>query len=81
MKATGVMRCIDELGRLVIPKEIRTSMDIRCGDPLEIFVEGADTIMLRKHLCGCVFCQSDEELTEYKGKKVCSNCLSNLKGV
>ena len=62
MKATGVIRSVDELGRLVIPKEIRKTMDIRCGDPLEIFVDGSDTIMLKKYLCACVFCQSTEEL-------------------
>ena len=81
MKATGVVRCIDELGRLVIPKEIRTNMDIRCADPLEIFVDGDDIIILRKHRCTCVFCQSSEQLTEYKGKKICSGCLDQLKGV
>ena len=81
MKATGVIRSVDELGRLVIPKEIRKTMDIRCGDPLEIFVDGSDTIMLRKYLCACVFCQSTEELSDYKGKKVCSACLDEIKDV
>ena len=81
MKATGVIRSVDELGRLVIPKEIRKTMDIRCGDPLEIFVDGSDTIMLKKYLCACVFCQSIEELFDYKGKKVCSACLDEIKDV
>lgn len=81
MKATGVIRSVDELGRLVIPKEIRKTMDIRCGDPLEIFVDGSDTIMLKKYLCACVFCQSTEELFDYKGKKVCSACLDEIKDV
>lgn len=81
MKATGVIRSVDELGRLVIPKEIRKTMDIRCGDPLEIFVDGSDTIMLKKYLCACVFCQSTEELSDYKGKKVCSACLDEIKDV
>ena len=81
MKATGVIRSVDELGRLVIPKEIRKTMDIRCGDPLEIFVDGSDTIVLRKYLCACVFCQSTEELSDYKGKKVCSACLDEIKDV
>ena len=79
MKATGVVRCIDELGRLVIPKEIRKTMDINPADPIEIFVDGTDTIMLRKYLCTCVFCQKNDSLTEYKGKTVCSNCLAELK--
>ena len=81
MKATGVIRSVDELGRLVIPKEIRKTMDIRCGDPLEIFVEGEDTIVLKKHLSACVFCQSQDELCEYKGKKVCTACLDEIKGL
>lgn len=79
MKATGVIRSVDELGRFVIPKEIRTTMDIRCGDPLEIFVDGTDTVVLKKYLCACVFCQSTEELVDYKGKKICSACLDEIK--
>lgn len=81
MKATGVIRSVDELGRLVIPKEIRKTMDIRCGDPLEIFVDGSETIVLKKYVCACVFCQSKEDLSDYKGKKVCSSCLLELKEV
>ena len=79
MKATGVVRCIDELGRLVIPKEIRKTMDIKSADPIEIFVDGTDTIVLRKYLCACVFCKKTDSLTEYKGKTVCSGCLAELK--
>lgn len=81
MKATGVIRSVDELGRLVIPKEIRKNMDIRCGDPLEIFVDGQDTIVLKKNLCACVFCQSNEDLSDYMGKKVCTACLAELKKI
>ena len=81
MKATGIIRCIDELGRVVIPKEIRKHMDICCADPLEIFVDGDDTIILKKHIDSCVFCQSKEELADYKGKKICSRCVVEIKEV
>ena len=81
MKATGVIRCVDELGRLVIPKEIRRNMDVNPGDPMEIFVEGSDTIVLKKHLCACVFCGNGDDLSEYKGKTLCAACISEIKEI
>ena len=58
MKETGIVRCIDGLGRIVLPKEMRKCMDIDHGDELEIFVEG-DRIILKKYLPCCYFCGSD----------------------
>ena len=55
MKATGIIRRVDDLGRVVIPKEIRRAMGIREGEPLEIYTEGRDTVCFRKYetnLCG-----------------------------
>ena len=78
MKATGIVRNVDELGRIVVPKEMRTKMDIRCGDPVEIFVE-EDKIVLRKFAPNCHFCGASDELTQFKGKKLCKACLSELK--
>lgn len=79
MKATGIVRKIDALGRVVIPKELRDKMYIEDGDPLEIFVEG-DAIVIQKYAAVCVFCGSREELTHYKGRSVCRTCTVALKG-
>ncbi len=80
MKATGIVRNIDELGRIVVPKEMRTKMDILCGDPVEIFVED-DKIVLRKFIPSCLFCESGEAEAVFKGKKICKACLEELKGL
>ena len=79
MKSTGIVRHIDELGRVVVPKEIRKKLGIENTDPVEIYVDG-DKIILTKYHPVCHFCGSIEELTEFKGKKVCSACVSELRG-
>jgi AbrB family transcriptional regulator, transcriptional pleiotropic regulator of transition state genes len=78
MKATGIVRKVDELGRVVIPKELRRTMDIQEGDPLEIFVDGQN-IMLRKYQPACHFCGGTEGAEHFKGKLVCANCRAELK--
>ena len=77
MKATGIVRKVDELGRIVIPIELRNKLDIAIKDPIEIFVEGY-SIILKKYEPNCVFCGNSKELTSYKDKLVCSKCLSKL---
>ena len=77
MKATGIVRAIDSLGRIVIPKELRKTLDINEEDPLEIFTEG-DAIILKKHSPSCIFCGKSELLTIYKEKPICSSCLSDI---
>ncbi len=77
MKSTGIVRQIDHLGRVVIPKELRNTLGIMDKDPLEIFVEG-DRIVLRKYHPTCIFCGEEENVTEYKDKLVCAECLSEL---
>ena len=77
MKTTGIVRKIDELGRMVIPKELRNTMDINKKDPMEIYVEG-EKIILKKYEPGCVFCGEVEDLESYKGKEVCTECLGSL---
>lgn len=74
---TGVVRNIDELGRLVVPKEMRTTLGIDYNDPVEISIE-EDKIVIRKHSPYCIFCQSTEKLTEFKHKKVCAACLKEM---
>ena len=77
MKATGIVRKVDELGRIVIPIELRNKLDIAIKDPIEIFVEGS-SIILKKYEPNCVFCGNSKELTSYKDKLVCSKCVNKL---
>jgi transcriptional pleiotropic regulator of transition state genes len=79
MKSTGIVRKVDQLGRIVIPKELRTTMDIKESDPLEIFVDG-DQIMLRKYAPGCVFCGSLKKIELISNSKyVCASCIEVIK--
>lgn len=78
MKSTGVVRKVDELGRIVVPIELRRTMDIAVKDTLEIFVEG-DQIILKKYHPACIFCENVKDVISYKGKMVCKECLSTLK--
>ena len=77
MKVSGIVRHIDELGRVVIPKEMRKSLGISEGDPVEMIMEG-DKIILGKHFPTCIFCQGTKELMEFKGKKICNECAALL---
>lgn len=79
MKSLGILRKIDELGRIVLPKELRTAFNIQSGDALEIYTEKDNTIVLKKHQPNCIFCGSDENLKEYKGILVCQQCINSLK--
>ena len=80
MQATGILRKIDGLGRIVIPMEIRNKLEIAENDPLEIHVEGS-SIVLRKYEPDCTFCGSSRNVVEYKGKNVCEKCISELKNM
>ncbi len=73
MKSTGMVRKIDELGRVVIPMEMRRNMGIEDGDSFEIFVEG-DHIVLAKYAPLCLFCGSGDDLVEFQNKKICRHC-------
>lgn len=77
MKSTGIVRNIDELGRIVVPKEIRKKLGIANTDPVEIYVEG-DKIILTKFHPACHFCGSTENVEDYKGKKICYSCIEEL---
>ena len=77
MKSTGVVRRVDELGRIVVPIELRRTMDIAVKDTLEIFVEG-DQIILKKYHPSCHFCENVENVIQYKGKMICRSCLAEL---
>lgn len=78
MKATGIVRKVDELGRIVFPKDLRRVLDIEIKDSLEIYVEG-NKILLNKYKPSCIFCGGTENLLDYKHKKICVNCINELK--
>ncbi len=80
MKSTGIVRNIDELGRLVIPKEMRKNMGIATDDPVEIFVEN-DRIILQKYAPACAFCGGIDGITVFREKKICADCLAELKSL
>jgi len=78
MKSTGIVRKVDDLGRIVLPKELRKILDIDERDPLEIFTE-ENRIVLQKYEPCCVFCRSADKITIYKGKNICDSCMAELK--
>ena len=77
MKSTGIVRKVDELGRIVLPIELRRVLDIAERDELEIFMEN-DRIILQKYAPNCVFCGSAEGLVHHKGKNICHKCQKEL---
>lgn len=79
MKKTGIVRKVDELGRVVLPIELRRNMDIEVRDSLEIYVDG-DSIILKKYQPACIFCGSTKNLTSYMEKNVCTACAKKIGG-
>jgi len=77
MKSTGIVRKVDELGRIVLPIELRRTLNIEIKDSLEIFVDG-DAIILNKYQPSCIFCGSDKDVDEFRGKNICKECLVQL---
>ena len=80
MKSTGILRHVDELGRVVLPIELRRALEIGEKDLLEIAVEN-DRIVLRKYQSTCIFCGAESELVEYRGRKVCVTCQKALREI
>ena len=78
MKSTGIVRKVDELGRIVLPIELRRTMDIAEKDAIEIYVDGA-SIILRKYEPTCIFCGDAKNVINYRGKNICPNCLKEMK--
>lgn len=78
MGATGIVRRLDELGRIVLPMELRRSLDLKVKDAIEITAD-EDVITLRKHSPACVFCGEEHSVADFKGKNVCANCLGEIK--
>ncbi len=78
MKATGMVRKVDELGRIVLPAEIRQAMEINVKDPLEIFTDDGK-IVLQKYYPSCIFCTNAENLVYFNQKRICPSCLAKIK--
>ena len=78
MKATGIVRKVDELGRITLPIELRRTLNIDIKDPVEIFVEG-EAIILKKYEPSCIFCGNAKDVVNYKDKNICKSCLKELK--
>ena len=78
MKSTGLVKKIDELGRILIPKEVRASMELDSKDSLEIFIEN-DRIILQKYQPSCIFCNNADNILFFEGRRICASCLSKLK--
>lgn len=77
MKATGIIRKVDELGRVVVPIELRNKLNINVKDEVEIYVDGS-SIILKKYEPDCIFCGNTKNLVKYKDKLICQKCLNNL---
>ena len=78
MKSTGIVRKVDELGRIVLPVELRRMLDIDIKDPLEIYVDDG-CIVLKKYMPACIFCGNAKDIYNFKGKKICPNCINEIK--
>ena len=74
MKSTGIVRKVDELGRIVLPIELRRTLGIEEKDRIEIFVDG-ESIILRKYQSACIFCDNAKGIINYKGKNICPDCI------
>ena len=77
MKSTGIVRKVDELGRVVIPIELRNNLGIQEKDPIEIYLDGS-SIVLKKYQPNCIFCGGTKKLVEHKGKLICSTCSKKI---
>ncbi|MDO5547837.1 MAG: AbrB/MazE/SpoVT family DNA-binding domain-containing protein [Eubacteriales bacterium] len=77
MKSTGIVRKVDELGRVVLPIELRRTLGIEVKDSLEIYVDGSQ-IILKKYEPACIFCGNALDVVNIKGKNICKSCLSEI---
>ena len=80
MKSTGIVRKVDELGRIVLPIELRRTLDIAERDELEIYLDD-DKVILKKYEPSCIFCGSSCGLVTYHGRNVCIECIENMNNI
>ena len=81
MRSLAMVRKIDELGRIVLPRELRAMMDLNPKDGVEIFADGNSRIILQKYLPACVFCGEAKDVIVYNEKKICKKCLSEIQAL
>ena len=77
MKSTGIVRKVDDLGRIVLPIELRRTLDINERDSIEIFVDG-NQIVLKKYSPSCIFCGEARDLVSYEGVNMCLACVKTI---
>ena len=77
MKSTGIVRKVDELGRVVIPIELRRTLGIQIKDSLEIYTD-SEKIILKKYEPACIFCDSADDVINFKNKNICGECFSEM---
>ncbi len=78
MKSTGMVRGIDKMGRVVLPTETRKLLNLIAGkSAVEIYTDD-DSIVLKKYVPACIFCDSVDDIVEYKGNKICKKCIEKL---
>lgn len=80
MKSTGIIRKVDDLGRIVLPIELRRTLDIAERDELEIYLDD-DKVVLKKYEPSCIFCGSSCGLVSYHGRNVCMECIENMSNI
>lgn len=80
MKSTGVVRRVDELGRITLPIELRRTLDIAEKDALEIYIDG-EQIILKKYEPSCIFCGEAKDVINYKGKNICKKCFEEMREI
>ncbi len=80
MKATGIIRKVDELGRIVVPIELRNKLNINIKDEVEIYVEKS-AIVIKKYDPSCIFCGKTKDLNEFEEKLICNKCLEKIKNI
>ena len=78
MKSTGIVRKVDSLGRVVLPIELRRTLDVSERDALEIFVEG-NNVVLKKYEPTCIFCGNGNNVSQFKSRNICGGCMKDLK--
>lgn len=77
MKSTGIVRKVDELGRVVLPIELRRTLGINVKDALEIYVDD-EKIVLKKYEPACIFCGNADNVKQFSGRIVCTDCISKM---
>ncbi len=80
MKSTGIVRKVDELGRVVIPIELRRTLQSEEKDALEIYVDG-ERIILKKYQPACIFCGNAANIKIFRDKNICRDCLDEMKAL